>query len=225
MRAPVSSKQSTTLQARSISAGACKPGPRGLLLALSSVLLAACVTTGTSSISTPRSDSEWVQPTPQFRRKLQQQADRVPYIQKTEEMMEVIRFFVQARESAYDLLLEMAVGSNPKVVGVAFSALGETRDERLAPYVAALELRAQGGRPLQYERARCLVKLGDWAEMPLLVSGLRDDELWYRALCAKALRDATHLSQGFRPDEEADEREVAVLAWEAWLVAREADVY
>jgi len=221
----VSSKQPNTPQARSISDAACKRGPRGLLLALTSVLLAACTTTGTGSISTSSSDSEWVQPTPQFMRKLRQQADRVPYIQRTEEMMEVIRFFVQARESAYDLLLELAATSNPKVAGTALAALGETRDERLAPYVAALELRAEGGLQLQYERARCLVKLGDWGEMPLLVSGLRDDELWFRALCAKALRDATHLSQGYQPDADEVEREAAVQAWEAWLVAREADIY
>jgi hypothetical protein len=221
----VSSKQPNTPQARSISDAACKRGPRGLLLALTSVLLAACITTGTGSISTSSSDSEWVQPTPQFRRKLRQQADRVPYIQRTEEMLAVIRFFVQARESAYDLLLEMAATSNPKVAGTALAALGETRDERLAPHVAALELRAEGGRQLQYERARCLVKLGDWSEMPLLVSGLRDDELWFRALCAKALRDATHLSQGFQPDGDEVEREAAAQAWEAWLVAREANVY
>jgi HEAT repeat protein len=210
MRAPVSSKQ---------------PISRSLLLALSSLLLAACTTTGTGSISPAQTDSVWVQPTPQFRRKLLEQAERVPYIQRTEEMVEVIRFFVQARESAYDLLLGMAATSNSKVVGTALAALGETRDERLAPYVAALELRAEGGRQLQYERARCLVKLGDWAELPVLVSGLRDDELWYRALCAKALRDATHLSQGFDPDGDEEEREVAAQAWEAWLVARETDLY
>lgn len=221
----MSSKQSTNLQARSISAGSCKAGTRGLLLALSSVMLAACVTTGTGSISPADSDSIWVQPTPQFRRKLVEQADRVPYIQRTEEMVEIIRFFVQARESAYDLLLEMAVSPHPKVVGTALAALGETRDERLAPYVAAVDLRVGGGRQLQYERARCLVKLGDWSEMSILISGLRDDDLWSRALCAKALRDVTHLSHRFFPDGDEGEREVAVQAWEAWQVAREADLY
>jgi hypothetical protein len=213
------------LQARSISASYCKAVTRGLLLALAGVMSAACVTTGTGSISTADSDSIWVQPTPQFRRKLVEQAERVPYIQRPEEMVEIIRFFVQARESAYDLLLEMAASSHPKVVGTALAALGETRDERLAPYVIALGLPAGGGRQLQYERARCLVKLGDWSELPTLVSGLRDDELWFRALCAKALRDATQLSQGFLPGGDEDEREVAVQAWEAWLVAREADLY
>jgi len=158
-------------------------------------------------------------------RKLRQQADRVPYIQRPEEMVGVIRFFVQARESAYDLLLELAASSNPKVAGTALAALGETRDERLAPYVAALQLRAQGGIKLQYELARCRVKLGDWDEIPLLISGLRDDDLWSRALCAKALRDATHLSHGFQPGGDESEREVAAQAWEAWLAAHKADVY
>ena len=91
------------------------------------------------------------------------------------------------------------------------------------PFVRALEMQADGGRHLEYERARCLVKLGDWDDLPLLVSGLRDEGLMCRAQCFKALREATHLSHGFYPQGEEDEREAAVQAWEAWLADRASD--
>ncbi len=171
-------------------------------------------------MSTADFANEWVQPTPQFRRKLEEQASRVPYLRSPEEMMDVIQFFVQARESAYSTLLEMASGPDPKVVGVAFAALGATRDERLAPHVRAMTLQADGGTPLQYERARCLAKLGDWVDLPVLVRGLRDESLLSRAQCLKTLREETHQSFGFHPQGSESEREEAVQAWESWLERR-----
>lgn len=216
----MSSKPFTAPHEGSTSACSRKPWSRGLLLVLASGLMASCITTDTHSIRSHDPQSIWVRPTPQFRRKLEEQASRVPYLQRTEDVLEVIRFFVQARESAYDLLLEMASSVEPKVAGTALAALGATRDERLAPFVRALEMQADGGRHLEYERARCLVKLGDWDDLSLLVSGLRDEGLMCRAQCFKALREATHLSHGFYPQGEEDEREAAVQAWEAWLADR-----
>ncbi len=211
----------TTLQSARLSS---VHSSKGRLLGLVACgLLASCITTGKKSVTPYVSNSEWVQPTPSFQRKLEYQASRVPYLQTTEEIVEVIRFFVQARESAYDLLLEMAQSPDAKVAGTALAALGSTRDQRLAPYVGALEMHGDGGRHLDYERARCLVKLGDWSDLPLLVAGLREDELLCRAQCFKTLREATHLSHGFYPQGDEETREVAVQAWESWLADRASD--
>ena len=73
------------------------------------------------------------------------------------------------------------------------------------------------------ERARTLVRLGDWDEIPRLIAGLRDDRLYTRSLCFEALQEATHETHGFDPRSADDVRESAVVRWERWWFARSGD--
>ena len=76
---------------------------------------------------------------------------------------------------------------------------------------------------LQLERARTLMRLGDWSGAPILIEGLRDDELFTRAMCGRTLEDATGEKLGFDPRAEEPERNASAARWESWWKAREAE--
>ena len=76
----------------------------------------------------------------------------------------------------------------------------------------------------RYERARCHVSLGDWEPMGILLEGLRDEQLWPRALSFKALRTATNQTFDYKPQEDdLAVREAATARWEDWLHGLDID--
>jgi len=53
--------------------------------------------------------------------------------------------------------------------------MGATRDSRLIPYLEAIEIPdGPDAVDLRLERARTLLRLGDWNAVPMLITGLRD---------------------------------------------------
>jgi hypothetical protein len=83
------------------------------------------------------------------------------------------------------------------------------------------EARAKGD--LGLERARTLVRLGDWSEMPVLIEGLADERLFTRSLCSDALQEATHETQGFDARAEAELREKSIARWRQWWLQRSGE--
>ena len=95
--------------------------------------------------------------------------------------------------------------------------LGATRDCRLVEPLRKLPWpEGQQGTDLALERARTLLRLGDWEMVPLLIGGLRDERLITRALCIQALSEATHERYEFDARGEPDAREKSVRQWEQW---------
>ena len=158
---------------------------------------------------------------PTFQREIDDQVQRVPYLNQPEEILGVLEFFVAAGEAAYPQLLEMAVSEDPRVAGTAFAALGSTRDQRLVPHILEIPEPPESSAMLRYEWARCLLKLGDWSQLAVLIDGLENEELIARAQCYKALNRATRQSFDYHPQAGLDERQRAVAEWRAWLAARE----
>ena len=64
------------------------------------------------------------------------------------------------------------------------------------------------------------LSLGDWSEIPTLIGGLRDERLYTRSLCLRALEESTGETFRFDPRASLDDRERAVARWEDWWLAR-----
>jgi HEAT repeat protein len=193
--------------------------------ALSAVLAlaaAACTTTTSAVRSDSKPRSEWLEPTPQLREQIVDNAKKLPWTHGLERV-ELIHWFAQVGEPAYPMLLEMVLDPRKDVAGAALAALGATRDSRLVEPLRALEWPKSNEQDLALERARTLLRLGDWQMVPRLIEGLRDERLVTRALCIQALFESTHERLGFDARGEPAEREAAIQKWETWWKEREKD--
>lgn len=199
------------------------PNHRTLLLAaLASLALnTACVTT-LQSPSATTGESGWLEPSPALRQQIEDEAKRMPWTHGMERI-ETIHWFASVGEPAYPTLLAMVLDPRADVAGAALAALGATKDSRLVEPLRELPWPDAEHSDLALERARTLLRLGDWQMVPHLVKGLRDERMMTRALCIQALDEATHQRFGFDPRGEADAREASVQKWEAWSKDRLSD--
>jgi len=181
-----------------------------------------CVTTGMARNHHDADDSPWLRPSPYLELKLEENAQRLPWTHGAERV-ELVRWFAGAGEPAYETLLMLASDSRSDVAGSALAALGSTRDERLVPYVRELSWSGNVPRTLRLERARALLMLGDWSEIPMLIDALGSDDLAVRALSGHALYRATGERRGFDPRAEPEVRAESVERWRSWWSERQAE--
>lgn len=186
----------------------CFLGP-ALILALG-----ACSTTEGSVRAIP--EGPWIQPSVDFQRQIDQHAARMPYLQKLDEFVEEIRWFIVAGEPAYATLLGLAAGEDSKVAGTALAAIGGSNDSRLVPMLDGIPWPPADQPRLRYERARCHMKLGDWSYIDELIAGLGDEDLYARSLCFKALREGSGETFEYHPKASTEEREVSSKLWREW---------
>jgi len=191
---------------------------RSLFLAL---FLAACSSTARDvRDENGAENSPWIQPTPLLAQQIQDEAARLPYSHGFDRL-EQIRWFASVGEPAYPQLLRLAIDPRDDVAAAALAALGATLDARLVPHIHSLtwtDERTAGD--LGLERARTLVRLGDWSAMPVLIGGLEDERLFTRSLCIEALKEATHEALDFDPRAEKSEREKGIERWKQWWLQR-----
>ena len=187
------------------------------------VLAALGSSCATTHSSVPAETKGWLDPSPSLKRRIDDEAQRIPYTHGVERI-ELIRWFATVGEPAYPKLLELAADPRKDVAIAALAALGATRDSRLVSHLEAIEIHeGPDALDLRLERARTLLRLGDWGACPMLISGLKDERMFTRALCSQALTEATHENFGFDPKLEPAQSAEAVAQWEAWWKAREAD--
>ncbi|MEO6708186.1 MAG: hypothetical protein ABI054_04865 [Planctomycetota bacterium] len=183
-------------------------------------LSASCVTTTEGQQPRKAAVGPWLEPSPVLRQQIEDAAQRLPWTHGRERI-EQIHWFATVGEPAYPKLLELVTDPRPDVAGSALAALGATRDSRLVTSLHQIQWSESSPPALRYERARMFLRLGDWHEAPVLITGLRDQTLMMRALCAQALLEST----GERLDYDAKDpellREQGVLNWEAWWKDRE----
>lgn len=183
-------------------------------LALATLLASAC-----SSTSSGKSTSGWLQPSPSLRQQIDDQIKRLPWTHGAERV-EQISWFATVGEPAYEQLLVLCADPRADVAASAVAALGATRDSRLVDSLRAVKWTAGDDRALRYERARCFVRLGDWAQLGALIDGLAEEDAWARAWCLSALREVTGQDLGFDPRADAPEREQALERWRSWYASR-----
>lgn len=193
----------------------------GLTVLLSTLLAlaAGCSSNGRATEDLVATDGRWLQPAPILQQQLDDEAERLPWTHGFERI-EQVRWFASIGEPAYATLLELASDPREDVAAAALSALGATLDNRLVPAIKELDLPREATNDLGLERARTLVRLGDWSQVPVLIAGLRDERVYTRSLCVDALRKATHESHGYDPRASETQRENAILRWEQWWLAR-----
>lgn len=188
-----------------------------LILALA---VAGCSTVGDGNGKRDKDKGRWLPASPVLRQQIQDEAERLPWRHGVERL-EAIRWFASIGEPAFPQLLEMVTDDRDHVAASALAALGATGDPRLVEPLKLVpwsEERYAGD--LGLEHARTLLLLGDWSEIPILIQGLRDERVYTRSLCSKALRDTTGESFGYDPRGADLERKRAVERWEAWWLAR-----
>ena len=196
------------------------------LLALAALglplLITSCVSTtsGSQRVANP---GKWLEPSPTLRADIEAQAARLPFTHNSERV-ELVRWFAGVGEPAYPWLFELAQDEREGVASAAISALGSTGDQRLIEDIRALPWPTASENLSQaLERARALLRLGDWSAIPTMIVGLESDRPYTRALCARALTDATNNSHGFQPHADEASRANAVKEWKDWWRSRSND--
>lgn len=193
------------------------------LLALLVLLFAGASSCSSTKSSLREEGTGWLAASPALQRRIDDEARRLPWTHGVERV-ELIHWFAALGEPAYGTLLTMVADPRKDVAIAALAALGATRDSRLVAALARVQVpEGADAKDLQLERARTLLRLGDWQAAPTLIAGLRDERLFTRALCSQALTEATHESFGFDPKAEEPAREECVRRWESWWKERSAD--
>jgi hypothetical protein len=187
--------------------------------ALGALALAALLASACSSTSSGKNSSGWLQPSPSLRQQIDDQIKRLPWTHGVERV-EQITWLAAVGEPAYEQLLALCADPRPDVAASAVAALGATRDSRLVEALRAVKWSAGDDRSLRYERARCFVRLGDWAQLGTLIEGLAEEDAWARAWCLAALREVTGQDLGFDPRAEAPDRAQALERWRSWFASR-----
>ncbi len=174
------------------------------------------------SADTPREGHNWLRASPALRQQIEDQITRLPWTHGLERV-EQIAWLAAVGEPAFERLLELCEDPRPDVAASAVAALGATRDSRLVEPLRAVRWRNEEDRSLRFERARALVRLGDWREVGELIEGLDSDDPWARAWCLAALREVTGQTLGFDAQAESAERAEAVARWRSWHAARSGE--
>jgi hypothetical protein len=192
-------------------------------LLLAAILLGACASRSSDLRDSSTGESPWIRATPLLAQQIEDEAARLPFSHGFDRL-EQVRWFASIGEPAYPVLLRLAVDPRDDVAAAALASMGATLDSRLVPHIRALDWTSERLHgDLGLERARTLVRLGDWSSMPALIQGLRDKRLFTRSLCVDALQEATHETLGYDPRAEAAARERAVVRWEQWWLQRSGE--
>jgi hypothetical protein len=193
-----------------------------LFTVVSSALL-LCLASACSSTQSSLGEQEWLKPSPRLRSQIEDAARRLPWTHGMERV-EMITWFATVGEPAYPTLLQMVQDPRKDVAGSALAALGATRDSRLVEPLRAVPMpEGDDNFDLRLERARALLRLGDWQVMPTLIEGLRDERDITRALSAQTLWESTHEKFGYDANGDIEARNKSIAAWEAWWRDRSQD--
>jgi len=181
------------------------------LLALSLPLfVTACSSSPTVQTVTP-----WLTPSPLLKGKIDANARRMPWTHGMERVG-LIRWFSEVGEPAYPALLELCQDSRPDVAGAALGALGATGDTRLVEELHGLPWPGEESVELRLERARALMRLGDFSMATHMIGGLSHERLLIRALCSQSLYEATGNRFGFDPSASEHDRADSIALWNEW---------
>lgn len=191
-------------------------------LRVGATFLAAVVVACAGPAPDARENQTWLRASPALRQQIEDQITRLPWTHGIERV-EQIAWLAAVGEPAFERLLELCEDPRADVAASAVAALGATRDSRLVEPLRAVRWQNEEDRALRFERARALVRLGDWGEVGALIDGLESDDPWARAWCLSALREVTGQSFGFDAQAESEERAQAVARWRSWHASRSGE--
>jgi hypothetical protein len=197
-----------------------------LAACLLALVSSACVTSteGGQELRENVNTTPWLAPSPVLRDQIEDQLERLPWTHGAERV-EQIRWLAGVGEAGFSLILPVCLDPRPDVAGAALAALGATGDNRLVVPIRELDWPADEtlDKGLRLERARTLVRLGDWSQLSVLVDGLADEEYWTRSWCIQALNEATKRRFEFDPKADAELRAKSVERWREWIESRRVE--
>ncbi|MEX1026232.1 MAG: hypothetical protein WD226_14250 [Planctomycetota bacterium] len=183
--------------------------------------LTACL--GSSSEFEEVTTYRWIEPSPQLLNQIQDEIRKLPWTRGFERV-EQIRWLASVGEPAYAELLLLVEDPRDDVAAAGLAALGATLDRRLVEPIKSMRWsKAREESDLGFERARTLVRLGDWEKIPVLIRGLEDERVYTRTLCIETLFETTRQELEYDPRADEASRAEAVKRWRAWWVKRKAD--
>ena len=191
---------------------------RLLAAALLSTLAGGCL----SQTSADHREGDWLVASAGLAQQIEDNVTRLPWTHGVDRV-ELIGWFASVGEPAYDSLLTLCLDPRPDVASSALGALGATGDSRLVRPIRELDWPEEVQREVEFERARALVRLGDWSQVERLINGLSSEELWARRWSIVALEEATKQTFGFEATAEPAERAEAVARWRAWIDSRKVE--
>lgn len=192
------------------------------LLPVLALAMASCVTVGDQPNKRKANLGPWIEASPNLQLEIEESAKRLPWTHGLERV-ELIQWFAQVGEPGYEALLKLVQDPREDVACAALAALGATRDSRLVEPLREIPWPTEIGSGLSFERARTLLRLGDWSMLGQLIAGLEAEHVVVRSMCREALMEATHEDFGFEPGGSAEVREAGVHRWNQWWDARKAD--
>jgi HEAT repeat protein len=173
-----------------------------------------CQTTVNGRPVTPRGSGEFEELSPFVKEDIEQKLKNVPYL-RGQQVVEASSEIVKAGPGAIPLLQDAAADDDEMRRSFAMNVMGSIGDRRALP---TLRRGTQDSVPaVRYEAARACAHLGDWTSgMPVLIGGLDDQSVYFRALCNEALRRQTKLDFGFQAKGDPDDRKKAASRWRDW---------
>ncbi len=194
-----------------------------LVISALGAMLGGCITT-TDGPSQEVAEGPWVEPSPMLQSSIDRHLELLPYLQSLSQFQAELTFFVNLGEPGYPAMLDLIEEGETKTAGIALAVLSSIADVRVIPYLQKIPWPPEDSPRARYERARCHVSLGDWEPMGILLEGLRDEQLWPRALSFQALRKVTNHTFGYQPQEQdVSVREAAASRWDDWYAGIQAD--
>lgn len=185
--------------------------------------LASCAGTHTTSASLPA--GEWLEPSADLKRKIDQKAVEVSNCQDRYTWVGLSDWFQSVGEPAYPKLLEMVEYGDPRQRSTALCVIAAMQDRRLLqPMREAMPPAALERESTRREYARALAKLGDFSELPVLIEAMRDSDPEQFGLAHRALEEVTNTQIQVRANSTPEERERIVAAWMAWWEQHQGDL-
>jgi len=123
----------------------------------------------------------------------------------------------QAGKDALPFLIEALQDESPTRRSRVLITLGNFRDPDIVKHIAPFL--TDSDPQIHLVAAAAMVRQGYRDGIPVLIRGLRNEDLRRREWCGLCLFDATGLHFGFHANDPLDRREFSIRKWEEWWKA------
>jgi hypothetical protein len=168
------------------------------------IVMTACVT---EPVDQEQSGEDFLQ------KEVDEIISRLPY-ESGPELHGLLLRLIAFESFAVDPVMACLDHENSKMRSSAAFVLGQIRDKKALPEL--IDLTEDDNKLVRFESARAVLEIGAWDTIPLLLSGLEDEDPQIRYLCYETLNRNTGESFGYDHVSTEEDRLRAVKKWQAW---------
>lgn len=188
----------------------------GAATLFSALTLSSCATTRGDSL-----DKQFVDPGDLMLEKIQERVAQIPF-QHKQELLDNLLWLSQLGEQAIPSLVRSLSADDPKVRSSAAWVLGRMSDKRSIPFLR--KGTTDTNEIVRLEVSRSLLLLGDYSQVPVLISGLDSPQQHIRFLCFDALQSSTGKSFDYdHRISDGIDRRGSVQRWQEWWAAQKSE--